>query len=427
LKNNSKHTTISAGQIAAHHFRDHYGMMVAALTRVYGLSKLDSVMDAVQDAFETAVSKWQFSGVPDNPSAWLMKVARNKLINMLKRESRLQYVDPMLTALDVPEPEATSAITLNDEEISDSQLHLLLACCNPAISQRNQIALTLHVLCGFGTPEIANALLMSHVAVKKAIGRSKSMLRNTRVVFGGQTKPQLWAQTEMVHSILYLMFNEGYKATRGSAGINKDLCYEAIRLTKILLSGSGDNLETNALLSLMFFHVSRFPARLSGTQEWLPLEQQNRSLWDRAFIAEGIYYLNKATGPNRPSKFYLEALIASIHCLSRDFSQTDWQKISSLYSHLQILEPDSCLVRLNRIIADSYLTDPKPLISELESIDTIIGEKHQFALLTTKAYLYEKAKTNDEAIKIYQQALIHAGSKQDKTFIRKKLNEFMSS
>lgn len=412
--------------MAAHYFREHSGMMVASLTRVYGLSKLESVMDAVQDTFETAISKWQFSGVPDNPSAWLMKVARNKLINILKRESRLQYTDPMLTSLKIPEAEYEPVISLSDKEISDSQLHLLLSCCHPALSQRNQIILTLYVLCGFGVPEIANALLMSHEAVKKALTRSKGVLRNTGVVFGRQGKEQPETQLQMVHSILYLMFNEGYKATRGATGINKDLCYEAIRLAKILLSRSEDSVQTNALLALMFFHVSRFPARLSGTQEWLTLEEQNRSLWDRSFIAEGIYYLNRAADLNNPSKFYLEALIASIHCLSTDFGITDWKKISSLYRHLETLEPDSLLIRLNRLIAESYLTEPASLIPEIGLIESMMGEKHRFALLTTKGYLYEKAKNIEEAIKIYQQALNHVESQLDEAFIWKKLNGCIS-
>jgi len=425
LKNKSIHTANSTSQITAHHFREHSGMMVAALTRDYGLSKLDSVMDAVQDTFETAISKWQFSGVPDNPSAWLMKVARNKLINMLKRESRLLYIDPMLSALDFPEEGFKSGTSLSDEEISDSQLHLLLACCHPAISQRNQIALTLHVLCGFGTPEIANALMMSNEAVKKALSRSKGVLRNTGVVIGGEIKQQLETQLDMVHSILYLMFNEGYKATRGTVGIKMDLCYEAIRLAKILRSGSDDHAKTNALLSLMFFHVSRFPARLSGTQEWLTLEHQDRSLWDRTFIAEGIYYLNRAADPNSLCKFYLEALIASVHCLSIDFNQTDWEKISSLYRLLEILEADSPLIRLNRIIAESYFADPFSLIPELESMETMMSGKHKFALLTTKAHLYEKADNTDEAIKLYKQSLNHVESKPDETFIRNKLKKYM--
>lgn len=412
--------------MAAHHFREHSGMMVAALTRVYGLHRLDSVMDGVQDTFETAISKWPISGIPDNPSAWLMKVARNKLVNILKRESKVQYNDPTLISFETSDTEYEPVISLNDKEISDSQLHLLLACCHPALSQRNQIILTLHILCGFGVPEIANALLMSHEAVKKALTRSKAVLRNAGVLFGMQVKEQLHTQIKIVHSILYLMFNEGYKVTRGTTGINKDLCYEAIRLAKIILSGSPAHVETNALLALMFFHVSRFPARLSGTEEWLTLEEQNRSLWDRAFITEGIYYLNRAAGIDKPCKFYLEALIASVHGLSTDFHKTNWKTISCLYRHLEVLEPDSPLVRLNRIIADSYLLEPATLIQELEVMETIMADKHTFAFLTTKGYLYEKAKNTEEAIKVYQKALTHAEAKPDEAFIRRKLNECIS-
>lgn len=409
--------------MAAHHFREHSGMMIAALTRVYGLSKLDSVMDAVQDTFETAISKWPFSGIPDNPSAWLMKVARNKLINNLKRASKIQYTDPLITSFDSLDSGYESVLPLTDEEISDSQLHLLLACCHPSLSQRNQIMLTLHVLCGFGLPEIANALLMSPEAVKKALSRSKAVLRNAGTGYDGQSKKQLHTQIKMVRSILYLMFNEGYKATRGTTGINKDLCYEAIRLAKIILQGSPADQETNALLALMFFHVSRFPARLSGTQEWLTLEEQDRSLWDRTFIAEGICYLNKAAGITRPTWFYLEALIASLHCLSTDFKKTDWKKISSLYRYLEVLKPDSYLLSLNRIIADSYLTDDiASLISEAEDMELMMAGKHRFTLLTTKAYLYEKAKNTEIAIKIYQEALTYVAARPDEAFIRRKLN-----
>lgn len=175
----------------------------------------------------------------------------------------------------------------------------------------------------------------------------------------------------------------------------------------------------------MFFHVSRFPARLSGTQEWLNLERQDRNLWDRTFIAEGVYYLNGASKSLIPCKFYLEVLISSVHSLSTDFNQTDWEKISSLYRLLEMLEPDSPLIRLNRIISESYLTNPSSLIPELELMETTLTGKHKFVLLTTKAHLYERARDTHEAIKLYQQSLKYANSKLDEFYILGKLNEYI--
>src|SRR5690606_18972042 len=223
----------ASGQLAAHFFREHSGRMVASLARVYGMAHLDTILDAVQDTFETALTNWRYHGPPEHPRAWLSQVARNKLINALKHHARHAHAfdteAPVheLSTTD-PDPELT------DEAHTDGQIQLLVACCHPALSERDRILITLHILCGFGVPELGNALQRNREAVKKALQRSKALLRQKSPKLGQHRLAAIAKQLPTVCTILYLLFNEGYKATRNSKGIDFDLCYEALRLAKLV-------------------------------------------------------------------------------------------------------------------------------------------------------------------------------------------------
>lgn len=415
-------------RLTAHLFRENSGKMTAVLCRKFGVSQIETILDVVQETFETALVKWRFSGIPDNPPAWLMQVARNKAINVFKREGKTHYFSP----LDVPIQEETSLegqfdFSLSPHEINDSQLRLLLSCCNQAISPRNQIVITLNILCGFGLPEIANALLMKEESVKKALARSKATLRSMDDILQAKPLPQAGEQINTVLTILYLIFNEGYKTTRTKKAINNDLCYEAIRLTKILLNNSSiTHEETYALLSLMFFNLSRFPARLNSVEEWLSLEEQDRSKWNDVFIEEGYYYLNKATKGNELSRFHIEAIIASLHCSAPSFHETDWEKITFLYRQLEILEPSSPFISLNRVIAESFISDPQKSLHSLDKIRTHEVFKDSFLLPAVKGNIYNRKGELQNAIRFYSKALELAQSPTDKSFLQRKIVECKS-
>jgi len=406
----------SVNRLTAHLFRDNAGKMTAVLIRLYGIDKLDCITDAIQDTFETAIQKWRYTGIPDNPAAWLMKVARNKTINILKRDSKTTAV----AASDLNETTAPE-LPFSDYEISDSQLCLLLACCRLDLAPQKKIIITLQVLCGFGIGEIANALLMSREAVKKALYRAKTELKNKKYLFENPDKDDIRKQLSLLHTSLYLLFNEGYKTTKGNSGINTDLCYEAIRLTKIVREYDTGNSETNGLLALLFFNVARFPARITTNGEWLTLAEQNRNLWDHTFITEGFYYLDQARPEKELNAYYLEALIASLHCTASDFKDTDWQAIVYLYRQLEYLQPESSLLRLNRIVAEMHITMTPTLLEAIDQMESLFDNENQFVLLTAKAYGYDRLGDRESAADYYRKALPYARTEIDRLFILKKL------
>ncbi|MGE0567017.1 MAG: RNA polymerase sigma factor, partial [Bacteroidia bacterium] len=284
--------------------------------------------------------------------------------------------------------------------------------------------ITLNILCGFGVPEISNALLMNDEAVKKALTRSKASLRKLDNILQTHIITQSIERIETVQTILYLMFNEGYKTTRGKEAINNDLCFEAIRLAKLL---GGDNKalnnETSALLALMFFNLSRFPARLNSEGEWLTLEEQDRDQWNKVFIEEGYHYLKEATQTNTLTRFHLEAIIASLHCSASTFEETNWTKISWLYAQLEKIEPSSPLIKLNRIIAESYISNSTNFIHAIDEISTSEILKNSFLVPATKGDIYKRRGEIIEAKKAYEKAFELAVSPNDKIFLMRKISQ----
>ena len=414
-------------QLTAHLFRENSGKMAAVLSRMFGLSAIDTVLDVIQDTFETALIKWRFSGIPDNPSAWLMRVAKNKALNTFKRQNKIQLFSPSACPSEFDEHfENEFNLLISPKEIKDSQLRLLFSCCHPDFSTKNQIIVTLHILCGFGVPEIANALLMNEEAVKKALSRSKDSLKELDRVLQSGIVNQSDERIKTVHTILYLIFNEGYKTTRGKEAINHDLCYEAIRLAKLLEKKEGEiAAKTNALLALMFFNIARFPARLNTSEECLTLEEQDRKQWNYVFIEEAFHYLNKATQSKILSHFHIEAIISSLHCSAPTFNETNWEKIAYLYRQLELIKT-SPLVTLNRIIAESYLMDTNS-IKALDELELNSDLKNNFLLHVAKGDIYKRKGELENAQIFYEQALSLSTSPVDKRFLKKKIIQCQSN
>ncbi len=406
--------------LTAHLFRHSAGKMTAVLTRQFGLTRLDMILDAVQDSFEMALTKWRYGNIPQQPEAWLMTVARHKLINRLKREIR--YSDINEEQQEVTGYKVYDDIIVNETLIADSQLQLLLTCCHPAFSLKNQVSITLYVLCGFGIPEIANALLSNRETIKKAITRCKAQLKELEVLYQPKDKSVLEQHIHTVHTVLYLLFNEGYKTTRVHAGINYDMCFEALRLAKLLLQHPVALPQTHALLALMFFNAARFPARITDTGEWLTLEKQDRSLWLQPLIQEGFYHLEQATHTGEVNRYHIEALISSVHCSSASFSQTPWPRILDLYRHLETIEPPSPLLQLNKIIAQAYTDIQLVDLEALNQLETLLTTDNRFLYYATKAHVYQQLKHIPEAVKSYNRALELAVSAIDKRFIQTQLS-----
>lgn len=409
-------------KLTHHLFRENSGKMMGVLSKYFGLQYLDIIADAVQDTFEAALLRWRFSGVPENPSGWLMKVAKNKTLNAIKRAEKWERPHEVEQA----GVEGKEMIDFTDEEIMDSQLQLLLLCCRADLSQKNQIAISLHVLCGFGVSEISNALLMSDEAVKKAITRIKALWRASQPTKSVKTlKIISTEQDKPILEVLYLMFNEGYKVTKGKNGINLDLCFEAIRLTKLLLLNPSYHFEARSLLALMFLNIARFPARISEAGYWLTLEEQDRSLWNKTYVEEGIYYLQRDTSNKVLNVFYIEALIVSLHCLATKFEETNWQKIAVLYKQLEVLKPNNFIVRINRIIAESFLGAPEKSLQQLAKISRDEIKNHEFTYYTGLAYLYVKIGNIQTAIDLYNKSLPFANTQMDELFIMRRISDLI--
>jgi RNA polymerase sigma factor (sigma-70 family) len=407
-------------KITTHLFRENAGKMNAVLTRKFGTAHFELVLDAVQDAFEAALVQWRYGAVPDNPSGWLMLVAKRKILNSLKRESRVEGLSEPYAEADLQD-DAIDRTT--NGLVDDSQLRLLLACADPSFPMKKQVAFTLHVLCGFGVHEIASALLMEPEAVKKLLFRMKGEFRE-RLGHSGLPEPSLSDdRIPTVHAVLYLMFNEGYKTTKGASQLNHDMCYEAIRLAKLLLdAGTPEARESNALLALMFFNLSRFPARLDEEGCAVSLEQQNRDKWNRTFIEEGYRYLKDASPADALNRYYVEALISSLHCAAPDFPSTDWKKLLYLYAQLETIAP-SAGVALNKIVAMSYCESPHNALVELHRAAENGSVTEDFIYYATLADLHRRCYNLHDAVSAYAEAKRLAPSPSDKLFFDTRMQQ----
>ncbi len=357
-----------AAQLVEHFFRHESGRLVAVLARLFGLRHLDLVEEMVQSALVEALAAWRTGGVPDNPSAWMHAVARNKILDALRHREVVLRLAPARARLRpaVSEPELDDMFL--DSRIEDSQLRLVFACCHPALDRTDQIALTLKHLCGFTSAEIARGLLVTEEAVKKRLQRARVQLVQRRVELTVPPEEELPRRLDAVHQCLYLLFNEGYSATHGDTPLREDLCEEAARLCHLLCGHPSCATPASfALLALMLFHAARFYARTGAGGEMLLLEEQDRGKWDRALIERARQFLDRASEGTRVSTYHLEAGIALIHCTAVSFDQTDWRAILKIYDVL-VHRDRSPICLLNRAVAVAHLDGWPAGISELESL-----------------------------------------------------------
>lgn len=401
-----------------HLFRQCAGKMVASLIKKYGYEHIDLVTDAVQDTFESALKTWRFNA-PQHPQAWLYKVAHNKTINALKALQR--HVMKIPGQANMLDPE------LPYLEDAEADIQLLEFCCNENLSSKNQIIVTLSIAGGLGPHEIANALNMEAEAVKKSIYRSKQILKNSDYPREGNKTPTLSLHIDKIVQVLYLIFNEGYKTTRHASGINKELCYEAMRLAKLLSQKYPNHHHLMALLALMFFDIARFPARIDDNEHWIALEDHDRSLYHVDFIKEGYHYLHRAQACGQVSTYYIEALISSIHSTAPNFSQTNWAQILDLYNVLGQLKSEDHRIKLNAIIVRSHIKASPDLIDELDLLEKAYLLNEDYTFIVAKAYILDKCGFHQAALKSYQQAMALASHKKDIALIKDKIERLMQA
>lgn len=344
--------------------------MVAVLTRIFGVRNLALAEDVVQDAFCRAIEVWSFRGVPENPSAWLIATAKHRALDILRRERTARTHEPELGRL--LQSEWTLAPVMEDlfteNAIKDDLLRMMFSCCHPRLAEEAQVALILHILCGFSVDEVAAAFISSHAAIEKRIPRAKKVIAQSKKLFDLDAPAGFSTRLPAVQRALYLLFNEGYHGASAESAIREDLCREAMRLAALLLEHPfSATSPTYALSALMCLNKARLPGRIGAEGKLTSLLDQDRSLWDQNLVAEGLHLLELSASGSELTEYHVEAAIASIHATSPRTEDTDWDSIVSLYDTLMTIRP-SPVVALNRAIAVGQRDGPEIELAELRAI-----------------------------------------------------------
>ena len=352
-------------------FRHESGRMISVLTRIFGFHNLALAEDVVQDAFCQALEVWKFRGMPDDPSAWLMATAKRRAIDVLRRERTARVFAPELERLAESEWTLVPAVEerFAPRAIQDDLLRMMFSCCDTRLKEEAQVALILHILCGFSVAEVAGALVAGHGAVEKRLGRAKKVLAGSRGLYEIADQHHFAARLPAVQRALYLLFNEGYHGASAEAVVRGELCREAIRLTSLLQEHpAGDTPATRALLALMCLHAARLPSRLDAEGELQTLFEQDRGRWDRSLLAEGQRWLElSATGPEL-TDYHVEAAIAWVHARAPRAEDTEWKSVVSMYDQLMAIRP-SPVVALNRAIAIAQRDGPERGLEAIHAIE----------------------------------------------------------
>ena len=416
---------VTPRQLVDHLFRNEAGKMIAVLTRVFGIHNLELVEDTVQETFLKALQVWKFGQLPDNPSAWLMRVARNQAINLVRRQQKLLVLSEELASMIQSEAEQRIHQFFLATEIADSQLSMIFACCHPDLNPKDQVALTLQTVSGFGMQEIAKALVSNEAAIQKRLHRAKEYIKKRSIRFEIPVGDALQGRLETVYTVLYLLFNEGYHSVKADKLIRYDLCGEAIRLCKLLSEHQvGSRPSTFALLSLMCFQASRFDSRVGDDNAIILLEHQDRGKWNKDLIQMGYYYLNKAASGDHLSIYHLEAAIAAEHCLASDFHSTNWQSLLGLYDLLLEIKPVP-IVRLNRSVVlaqTGRIRDAIDAILDIQGLDGLLENHYIYNVVLGE--LYGSAGDIKEALRLLEKACDLTSSLAEKKRLQQKIKEY---
>jgi RNA polymerase sigma-70 factor (ECF subfamily) len=418
------HSQDSIRQLTDNLFRREAGKMISVLTKIFGAENLEMAEDVVQDTFVAAINSWTSKEIPDNPSGWLVRVAKNKALDIIRRNRFSQQFDFTESDRALFASEYTLAVTINDRwneaGIEDDLLRMMFACCHPDIQLESQITLMLKTLCGFSVAEIAKAFLTSEQSISKRLYRTKEFFRTKKV------RPELphpfllKSRTEAVLRAIYLLFNEGYNATEADEHVRRELLEQAIYLGELLSRNEHTQLpEVFAALALMSFHIARIESRISSEGEIVLLADQDRNKWNADLIQKGNDYLNQAATGDSISNYHIEAAIAYEHCVARSFEETNWQRILNYYDWLFQQNP-SALIALNRLMVVFKLQGAAAALSE--------AQQNTFRTEWEKYYLYHSLmgeilthSDSRAAAASYERALTLTQSKAEQTLLKKKM------
>ena len=408
-------------QLVEHLFRHEGAKMVAILTRIFGIEHLNLAEDVVQEALVRALQTWPFYGVPKNPSAWIMRASRNLALDVVRRRKVFQNKQAEIIRLMDRDGAAPDEAIFSEDEISDDRLRLMFVCCHPAIPAEAQVALALKTLCGFSVEEIGHAFLTTDAAIAKRLTRAKQKIHQARIPFEIPAGRELEQRSDNVLQSLYLLFNEGYKASSGENLVREELCDEAIRLAGILVAHPvGNQPKTHALLALMLLNAARNPTRLDGAGNLLRLQEQDRTRWNKSMIARGMFHFAKSAAGDELSEYHLQAGIAACHCAANDYESTDWEKILSLYDRLAEFD-QSPIVGVNRAVAIANIRGPK---AGLEAVRRVRGlnKLSSYYLLYAVLGEFEMRSGNlQAAAEQFRRSFELAETKSERAFLLKRL------
>jgi RNA polymerase sigma-70 factor (ECF subfamily) len=404
-----------------HLFRREAGRMVAALTRLFGFHNLALAEDVVQDAFCRALEVWKFRGVPDNPSAWLMATAKNRAIDVLRRERTARTFAPELGRLLESEWTLVPMVDelLGGAAVKDDLLRMMFSCCHPRLPEEAQVALVLHILCGFGVSEVAAAFLSTDAAIRKRISRAKRVLARSKGLF--DLREIDVARLSAVHRALYLLFNEGYHGASPESAVRVELCHEALRLAMLLVEHPvAATPSTHALAALMCFHAARLPARVDTSGNLSSLYDQDRSRWAPDLVAEGQRQLDLSATGAELTEYHVEAAIAAVHANAHRVEDTDWGQIVVLYDRLLTIRP-SPVVALNRAIAVAQHEGAERGLEEIRAIAGLDRLASYPFYAATLGELELRSRRHEIAAAHFQAAVALARNPMERRFFEQRL------